>query len=106
MSSGRCCACEGSWSLIAQQSAPIVYSLPTIAAVSLGIFLMLGQAVAVLLHDRTAAGQYQATWNANVHSGLCFYRLQVGHFLETKTMVAVTYHERRVAQAVFMAAMP
>lgn len=83
-----------------------MYSCPTLATVSLGIFNMLGQAVAVLLHERPAAGQYQATWNANVPSGIYFYRLQVGHFLETKKMVAVTYHERRAAKAVFMASMP
>jgi hypothetical protein len=41
-----------------------------------------------LVNERKDAGCYQATWNAsNVPSGIYFYRLQAGDFIETKKAI-------------------
>ncbi|MCX6145215.1 MAG: DUF3160 domain-containing protein [Ignavibacteriales bacterium] len=68
-------------------STVISYSLPKTSIVSLRIFNVLGQEVALLVNERKDAGYYQATWNAAVPSGIYFYRLQSGEFVETKKMI-------------------
>ena len=69
-------------------STIIGYSLPRTAIVSLRIFNTLGQEVASLVNEQKEAGYYQARWNAlDVPSGIYFYRLQAGGFLETKKMI-------------------
>jgi len=65
----------------------IQYYLPKSADVSLGIYNTLGQLVAILVNERKDAGSYQVEWNANVPSGIYFYRLQAGEYLETKKMI-------------------
>jgi hypothetical protein len=65
----------------------ISYSLPKAATASLKIFNALGQEVASLVDERREAGNYQATWYADVPSGIYFYRLQAGDFVETKKMM-------------------
>ena len=68
-------------------STTISYSLPKTANVSLRIFNTLGQEVALLLSEPRSPGYYQVQWNANVPSGIYFYRLQAGEFVETKKMI-------------------
>ena len=68
-------------------STTILYDLPKSTRVSLNIYSTLGQLVATLVDERKEAGCYQATWNANVPSGIYFYRLQAGEFGETKKMI-------------------
>jgi hypothetical protein len=53
----------------------------------LRVFNALGQQVALLVSEQKSAGYYQVQWNANVPSGIYFYRLQAGDFLETKKMI-------------------
>jgi hypothetical protein len=67
----------------------ISYSLPRAAAVSLKIFNGLGQVVGMLVDEQKDAGYHQVQWNADVPSGIYFYRLQTGGFVETKKMVLV-----------------
>jgi hypothetical protein len=68
-------------------STTIRYDLPKSANVNLKIFNALGQGVASLVNERKEAGYYQSIWNANVPSGIYFYRLQAGEFVETKKMI-------------------
>ena len=69
-------------------TSTIRYDLPKSATVSLNIYNTLGQLVATLVDERKVAGFYQATWNAtNVPSGIFFFRLRAGEFVETKKMI-------------------
>jgi hypothetical protein len=68
-------------------STTIRYEIPKSANVSLKIFNMLGQEIAALVNERKDAGSYSIHWNANVPSGIYFYRLQAGEFMETKKMI-------------------
>ena len=69
-------------------STVISYSLPGSATVTLKIFNALGQEVALLVNERKEPGNYQTTWSvSNTPSGVYFYRLQAGSFVETKKMI-------------------
>jgi hypothetical protein len=57
-------------------STTIRYALPAQSRVRLQIFNALGQVVADLVRTEQAAGWNEVTWNANVSSGLYFYKLE------------------------------
>ena len=66
----------------------IEYSLPKAGAVSLIVYNLLGQEVIKLVSKNQQAGYHKVRWNAsNVSSGIYFYRLHAGDFLQTKKMV-------------------
>jgi len=56
-------------------STTLRYGLPSSSHISLKIFNVLGQQVADLVNTEQTAGWYETTWNANVSSGLYFYRI-------------------------------
>ena len=69
-------------------STTIRFELPGPGNITLRIFNTLGQEVTVLLNGRKEAGYYEVTWDASsVPSGIYFYRLQAGEFVETKKMI-------------------
>ena len=68
-------------------STTIQYDLPRMGTVSLKIFNTLGQLVATLVDERKEPGFHQVRWNADVPSGIYYYRLQAGEFVETKKMI-------------------
>jgi hypothetical protein len=68
-------------------STTIRYQLPKSSRVSLKAFNTLGQEVAVLVDEEKVAGYYQVRWSAALPSGVYFYRLQAGEYLETKKMI-------------------
>ncbi len=71
-------------------STTITYQLPTTSNVSLKVFDMLGREVATLVNERQNAGQYQVRFDATrLASGMYFYRLQAGGYIETKKMMLV-----------------
>jgi hypothetical protein len=70
-------------------STTIKYRLPVRSLVDLKIFDLLGRETAALAHGWKDAGYHQSTWNAYVPSGIYFYRLQAGEFVETKKMVLI-----------------
>jgi len=48
----------------------------------------LGQEVATLVDEEKAVGRYEVRWDAaGIASGVYFYRLQAGEFVETKKLV-------------------
>ena len=69
-------------------STTINYSIPASSFVTLKVYDVLGNEVAKLVNDQKLAGSYQIMFNAvNLPSGIYFYRLQAGSFIETKKMI-------------------
>jgi photosystem II stability/assembly factor-like uncharacterized protein len=69
-------------------STSIKYSIPVEIEVRLEILNVLGEQVELLINETKTAGTYDALWNAsNMSSGVYFYRLQAGSFVETKKMI-------------------
>ena len=49
---------------------------------------MLGTEIASLVNEERPVGSYEVEYNgANLTSGIYFYRLQAGSFIETKKMM-------------------
>ncbi len=68
----------------------IGYRLPVASDVKLELYDMLGRKLATLVNARQDAGAYLIAFNAqtlNLASGIYFYRLQAGNFVETKKMI-------------------
>ena len=69
-------------------STTIRYGIPNQSHVLLEIYNLLGQRVATLVDDEQLPAYYQTSWNVvSVSSGLYFYRLQAGSFVETKKLL-------------------
>jgi len=66
----------------------IKYSIPKSSQVSLKIFNTLGQEMETLVNEEKQVGTYEVNWNAsNLQSGVYFYRLQAGSFVQTRKMI-------------------
>ena len=58
------------------------------ANVKIIVYDVLGREVATLVNKEQSAGNYQVTFDAsNLTSGIYFYRIQAGNFVETKKMI-------------------
>ncbi|MCH8169503.1 MAG: S8 family peptidase, partial [Bacteroidetes bacterium] len=73
-------------------STRIRYHVKAAGFVSLRIFNVLGNEVALLVNQEKPAGTYEAQFNAEVDgrtlpSGVYFYRLTIGNFISTKKMI-------------------
>jgi hypothetical protein len=69
-------------------STKITYTLPERGNVSLKVYDLLGGEVAQLVNGEIEAGSYDISFNAvNLPSGIYFYKLQAGSFIETKKMI-------------------
>ena len=66
----------------------ISFSVPKESFITLKIYDLLGREVATLVQDKKQQGEYSVTWNAdNVPSGVYFYKLLAGDFIQTKKMI-------------------
>jgi hypothetical protein len=66
-------------------STTIRYALPQRAHMTLTVFNTLGQQVAQLINSDIEAGCHDIQFNAaNLASGVYFYRIQAGSYVETK----------------------
>jgi hypothetical protein len=66
----------------------ISFSIPVEENVSLKIFNVIGQEVAVLVNENLSAGRYSHQWNdENLSSGVYFYKLVTDSFTEMRKMV-------------------
>lgn len=66
----------------------ISFSVPTQSFVSLKIYDALGRVVSILVSKLLSAGTYSRQWDAKgLASGVYFYRLLAGSFIETKKLV-------------------
>ncbi len=71
-------------------STTIKYSLPADGIVSIKIYDITGREVRTLVNEVKTAGNYLVEFNAgSFASGVYFYRIQAGKFVETKRMVFV-----------------
>ncbi len=75
-------------------STTIEFELPIKSYVRLEIFNILGQRITTLYNGEQAAGYQKVLWNANVSSGIYFYRIDATslddptkHFVDTKKML-------------------
>jgi hypothetical protein len=69
-------------------STTIRYGLPARSHVSLTVFNTLGQQISVLQDGEQEAGYNEAQFNAtNLSSGVYFYRIQAGDFVQTKRLL-------------------
>jgi hypothetical protein len=68
----------------------IKFSIPQNGMVKLTVFDITGRQVAVLVNENLNAGTYTAGFNAaNVSSGIYFYKLESGSFVDTKKMMLI-----------------
>jgi hypothetical protein len=71
-------------------STTIRYGLPQKSPVTLAIYNILGQQVAVLVNGEQEAGYYDVKFDGtNSASGLYFYRLIAGDFVQTRKLLLV-----------------
>jgi hypothetical protein len=79
-------------------STTIRYTIPNVtlspdkngkgSRVQLKVYDVLGKEVATLVNEEKPAGQYEVNFDAgNLSSGVYFYKLQAGSFVETKKMI-------------------
>ncbi len=82
----------------------IKYQIPELSFVTLKVYDVLGNKVATLVNEEKPSGSYEVEFSANSHSGevrnlpagrqgltsgIYFYRLQAGDFVETKKMILI-----------------
>jgi hypothetical protein len=66
----------------------IEYSLPQNGFVTLKVFNVLGKEVATLVNGQNEAGKHTINFDASaLNSGVYFYRIDAGNFIETKKMI-------------------
>jgi len=69
-------------------STTIKYQIPELGFATLKVFDVLGNEAATLVNEEKTAGNYNVDFTADkLTSGVYFYRLQVGSFVETKKMI-------------------
>ena len=63
----------------------IKFTLPEPGFVTLKVYNLLGEEVITLVSEELNSGHYKYIWNASgLSSGIYFYRLQAGNFVNTK----------------------
>jgi len=68
----------------------IKFSLSGNSMVTLKVYTPLGEEVATLVNEEKLAGTYELTWDAaGLPSGVYFYKLQSGNFVETRSMILI-----------------
>ncbi len=65
----------------------IKYSVPQLSDVVIKVFDILGNELETLVNNEKPAGTYEITWNAvSLPSGIYFYQIRAGDFVQTKKM--------------------
>ena len=68
----------------------ISYTIPKQVRVTLSVYNLLGQKVATVIDRYQAAGEYNVIFDAsNLTSGVYFYRLKAGDYIETRSMTVL-----------------
>ena len=68
----------------------INFNFPAAGIALLTVYDVLGSEVAVLVNESLKAGEYEVDWNAsNYPSGVYYYKLESGSFIQTKKMILI-----------------
>lgn len=68
----------------------IQFAIPQSSFVTLEVFNTLGEMVEILVSEELNIGTYNYDWNAsNLTSGIYFYKLHAGNFVEMKKMILI-----------------
>ncbi len=71
-------------------STIIRYAIPEASFTSIKVYDILGNEVATLVNEEKPAGRYEVSFSAlQLSSGIYFYKLQAGSFVETKKMILI-----------------
>ena len=81
-------------------STTVKYSIPTRSKVLIKVYDILGKEVTMLVNEEKPAGTYEVEFNGhsglslggevrNLSSGVYFYKLRAGSFIETKKMLLI-----------------
>ena len=69
-------------------STTITFTLPSRSYITLKIYDLIGREVATIVSGELGAGRYTRQWNAaGYSSGVYFYRLEAGNFVDVKKLV-------------------
>ena len=68
----------------------IKYSIPSQSFVQLKVYDVLGNEIITLINEEKTAGNYEIEFNASeIPSGVYFYTLNVGEFVQTRKMILI-----------------
>jgi hypothetical protein len=68
----------------------IEFQIPMSGFVTLKVYDALGREVTTLVNEQMTVGSYKATFDGKgIASGIYFYRLHVGNFIEMKKMLLI-----------------
>jgi hypothetical protein len=68
----------------------IRFTISDVRFTTLQVYDVLGKEIATLVNEEKPAGSYEVSFNAtDLPSGIYFYRLQSGSFVETKKMILI-----------------
>jgi hypothetical protein len=71
-------------------STSIKYDIPKHSGVKLVVFDLLGREVATLVNEMKKPGSYEVTFDGtNLSSGVYFYKIEAGDFVNVKKMVLI-----------------
>ncbi len=66
----------------------IKYQIPELSFVTIKVYDVLGNEITILVNEEKPAGSYEIEFSASTFpSGIYFYQLKAGSFVETKKMV-------------------
>ncbi len=84
----KCYALDQNYPNPFNPTTTISFNIPSKSFVTLKVYNILGQEIAMVVSEEMQAGSYTKQWNAaNMSSGIYFYRLQAGTFTQTKKLV-------------------
>jgi hypothetical protein len=68
----------------------INFQIPELSFVTIKVFDVLGNEIETLVNEKISAGSYTVEFDGNeLTSGIYFYKLQAGDFIETKKMILI-----------------
>ena len=71
-------------------STTFSFTIPQSSLINLSVYNLLGREIVTLVNEKRAAGTYTEQWDAaGLPSGVYFYRMRAGDFVETKKLVLV-----------------